>query len=148
MFFSVFCIDVKETGVWYNEKQEFDEGGDTLAKHEFGIMQIAPEKGKRYDEYEPQKYDCISVDDGYLEDQGEELGTVDLVAVSGAERSRLLYYLDQIQSFFQHAGVKLIAVVLILLLALFILRKTVLRPRSRYGSRYSGRRRNYTGRRR
>jgi len=80
--------------------------------------------------------------------QGEELGTVDLVAVSGAERSRLLYYLDQIQSFFQHAGVKLIAVVLILLLALFILRKTVLRPRSRYGSRYSGRRRNYTGRRR
>jgi len=79
---------------------------------------------------------------------GEELRTVDLVAVSGAERSRLLYYLDQIQSFFQHAGVKLIAVVLILLLALFILRKTVLRPRSRYGSRYSGRRRNYTGRRR
>ena len=43
-------------------------GGDTLAKHEFGIMQEAPEKGKRYDEYEPQKYNCISVDDVYLED--------------------------------------------------------------------------------
>ena len=39
-----------------------------MAKHEFGIMQTAPEKGKRYDEYEPQKYDCISVDDVYLED--------------------------------------------------------------------------------
>ena len=39
-----------------------------MAKHEFGIMQEAPEKGKRYDEYEPQKYNCISVDDIYLED--------------------------------------------------------------------------------
>ena len=39
-----------------------------MAKHEFGIMQTAPENGKRYDEYEPQKYDCISVDDVYLED--------------------------------------------------------------------------------
>ena len=80
--------------------------------------------------------------------QGQELGSVDLVAVSGAERSRLLYYLAQIQSFFQYPAVKLAAGVLILLLALVILRKTVLRPRSRYGSRYSGRRRNYTGRRR
>lgn len=80
--------------------------------------------------------------------QGEELGVVDLIAVSAAERSELLYRLDQISSFFQHAGVKLIAVVLILALAILILRKTLLRPRSRYGSRYSGRRRNYTGRRR
>ena len=80
--------------------------------------------------------------------QGQELGSVDLVAVSGAERSRLLYYLAQIQSFFQYTAVKLTAGVLILLLALIILRKTVLRPRSRYGSRYSGRRRNYPGRRR
>lgn len=80
--------------------------------------------------------------------QGQELGQVDLVAVSAAERSRLLYYLDQIQSFFQYTVAKLIAVLLILALAFLILRKTVLRPRSRYGSRYSGRRRNYTGRRR
>ena len=80
--------------------------------------------------------------------QGQELGSVDLVAVSGAERSRLLYYLNQIQSFFQYTVVKLIAGALILFLTLLILRKTVLRPRSRYGSRYSGRRRNYTGRRR
>ena len=38
-----------------------------MAKHEFGIIQIAPQKGKRYDEYEPQKYDCISVNDDYIE---------------------------------------------------------------------------------
>lgn len=80
--------------------------------------------------------------------EGEELGSVDLVSVSAAERSQLLYRLNQISSFFQHAGVKLVAVVLILALALLIIRKTLLRPRSRYGSRYSGRRRNYTGRRR
>ncbi len=39
-----------------------------MAKHEFGIMKISPQKGQRYDEYEPQKYNCISVDDIYLED--------------------------------------------------------------------------------
>lgn len=38
-----------------------------MAKHEFGMMQDAPEQGKRYDEYEPQNYNCISVDDAYLE---------------------------------------------------------------------------------
>lgn len=80
--------------------------------------------------------------------EGQTLGEVDLVAVSAAERSELLYRLDQIRSFFQHAWVKLIAVVLILILAVLILRRMVLRPRSRYGSRrYSGRH-NYTGRRR
>lgn len=39
-----------------------------MAKHEFGIMPIAPQKGKRYEEYEPEKYSCISVDDDYIED--------------------------------------------------------------------------------
>lgn len=39
-----------------------------MAKHEFGIMQTAPQKGIRYDKYEPQKYNCISVNDDYLED--------------------------------------------------------------------------------
>lgn len=48
-----------------------------MAKHEFGIMQNAPEKGKRYDEYEPQKYNCISVDDAYVEKLDEKLIDVD-----------------------------------------------------------------------
>jgi hypothetical protein len=39
-----------------------------MAKHEFGIMQTPPPAGKRYDEYEPEKYGCISVNDDYLED--------------------------------------------------------------------------------
>lgn len=39
-----------------------------MARHEFGIMQNAPAHGRRYDEYEPQKYNCVSVNDDYLED--------------------------------------------------------------------------------
>ena len=38
-----------------------------MAKHDFGIMTTAPRPGVRYDEYEPQKYNCISVDDDYVE---------------------------------------------------------------------------------
>ena len=34
-----------------------------MAKHEFGIMKTAPPKGKIYDAYDPQKYNCITVDD-------------------------------------------------------------------------------------
>ena len=38
-----------------------------MAKHEFGIMENTPENHRRYDEYEPRKYNCISVDDEYIE---------------------------------------------------------------------------------
>ncbi len=38
-----------------------------MAKHEFGIMETAPLPHVRYDEYEPEKYNCISVDDDYIE---------------------------------------------------------------------------------
>ena len=48
-----------------------------MAKHEFGIMMDAPQPGKRYDEYEPWKYDCISVDDDYVEGIAEKLGFID-----------------------------------------------------------------------
>jgi hypothetical protein len=37
-------------------------GGDTLAKHEFGIID-AFEENKWYSNYEPEKYNCVSVDD-------------------------------------------------------------------------------------
>lgn len=48
-----------------------------MAKHEFGIMEAAPEKGKRYDEYEPHKYNCISVNDDYLENILDEFDNID-----------------------------------------------------------------------
>ena len=44
-----------------------------MAKHEFGIMESNPIKGCRYDDYEPQKYDCISVEDEYIERIDTEL---------------------------------------------------------------------------
>lgn len=48
-----------------------------MAKHEFGIMIDAPQDGKIYDEYEPWKYTCISVDDKYLEGIVKGLSSID-----------------------------------------------------------------------
>ena len=48
-----------------------------MAKHEFGIMETAPVSGKRYDEYEPEKYSCISIDDDYIECIQEQLDVFD-----------------------------------------------------------------------
>lgn len=39
--------------------------------HEFGVMSTDPEPGERYDEYEPQKYGCIAVDDALVEQFGD-----------------------------------------------------------------------------
>ena len=44
-----------------------------MAKHEFGIMESAPISGKRYDEYEPKKYNCIAIDDDYIDGIQEQL---------------------------------------------------------------------------
>ena len=48
-----------------------------MAKHEFGIMMNTPRQSERYDEYEPWKYTCISVDDAYLEGVVERLSSID-----------------------------------------------------------------------
>lgn len=48
-----------------------------MARHEFGIMQEPPPKGVRYDEYEPQNYHCISVNDDDLEDPDANFNTID-----------------------------------------------------------------------
>lgn len=34
-----------------------------MAKHEFGIMQQNPQTDEQFVSYEPEKYDCIEVDD-------------------------------------------------------------------------------------
>ena len=79
----------------------------------------------------------------------ETLGQVDLVAVSAAERSVLLYRLHQLKGLFRHTIVKLIFGLLVLALAVFILCK-ILKPsrRSRYGGRRYRAQGNYRGRRR
>ena len=37
-----------------------------MATHEFGLLPEAPVPGRRYDDYEPEKYHCISVDDVWI----------------------------------------------------------------------------------
>lgn len=41
--------------------------GDTVAKHEFGIIDSF-EENKWYSYYEPEKYNCISVNDDLIEE--------------------------------------------------------------------------------
>ncbi|WKV08568.2 hypothetical protein Q2T46_13700 [Thermoanaerobacterium sp. CMT5567-10] len=41
--------------------------GDTVAKHEFGIIDSF-EENKWYSDYEPKKYNCISVNDDLIEE--------------------------------------------------------------------------------
>ncbi len=48
-----------------------------MATHEFGIMDRAPRPGERYDEYQPEKYRCIAVDDDWVEPVMPELADVD-----------------------------------------------------------------------
>ena len=37
-----------------------------MPKHEFAIMPTPPIQGTRYDCYEPQKYNCLLVNDDYI----------------------------------------------------------------------------------
>lgn len=63
-----------------------------MAEHEFGIMMDAPQQGKRYDEYEPWKYACISVADEYLEIVAERLNAIDFYWHTIADKSKGLAY--------------------------------------------------------
>ena len=83
--------------------------------------------------------------------EGTEYGTLDLVADTSVERSDFLYYKDQVETFFQNAGVKLILAVALLLVVAVLLRVLVFQKRRRYrsGVGMGGRRRgHYSGRRR
>ena len=83
--------------------------------------------------------------------EGTDYGKLDLVADTSVERSDFLYYKDQVETFFQNAGVKLILAVALLLVVAVLLRVLVFRKRRRYrsGVGMGGRRRgHYSGRRR
>ncbi len=47
-----------------------------MSKHNFGIMNNKPMNEERFDEYEPNKYNCISVDDDFIESILSELQNV------------------------------------------------------------------------
>lgn len=48
-----------------------------MAVHEFAMMPQEPQKGVRFDEYEPQKYACISVPDEAVESILQELSDIE-----------------------------------------------------------------------
>lgn len=48
-----------------------------MEKHEFGIMQNKPLSNERFDEYQPDKYNCISIDDELIESIFIDLQSID-----------------------------------------------------------------------
>ena len=44
-----------------------------MPRHEFGIVPQKPKAHKRYDQYAPDKYACISVDDAWIREIAGEL---------------------------------------------------------------------------
>lgn len=38
-----------------------------MAYHDFGIMEDDPKKNQRFDESEPEKFDCIKINDDFIE---------------------------------------------------------------------------------
>ena len=47
-----------------------------MAKHDFGIMQNEPMNNERFDICEPEKYHCIQLHDGFIEDILMDLANV------------------------------------------------------------------------
>ena len=54
-----------------------DYRGDYMPKHEFGIMKNKPIDKEIFKEYDPNKYNCISIDDDFIEPILVELQNVD-----------------------------------------------------------------------
>lgn len=81
---------------------------------------------------------------------GQELGKLDLVAMSSVERSELLYKKAQLEQFFSQTWVKIALAVVLLAVAALVLRLTVFGRSRRYGAGVGGgyRRGGYRGRRR
>ena len=48
-----------------------------VAKHEFGIMQHEPSSNESFNTYEPQKYNCIMIDDDFIEPIMVDLQRID-----------------------------------------------------------------------
>ena len=81
--------------------------------------------------------------------EGPDYGSLDLVAVTSVERSELLYKKAQVMAFFQNFGVRVAAVIILILVVAVLLKVLVFRKERRYGARVMSRgRRNYRGGRR
>ena len=85
-----------------------------------------------------------------LSHDGKVYASVDLLALSDVEASRLLVFWDGVQTFFSKTAVRVVGIILLVLLAALLLWKLVFgRRRYRYGHSVGrGRRGGYHGRRR
>lgn len=52
-----------------------------MAKHEFGIMDIAPTMEQEYNDYEPEQYHCVSVEDENIEPLLKELSVIRAIGI-------------------------------------------------------------------
>lgn len=52
-----------------------------MAKHEFGIMDKAPTLEQEYNDYKPEKYHCISVEDEDIESLLEDLSVIHVIGI-------------------------------------------------------------------
>jgi hypothetical protein len=59
------------------EKYNLLRGLEVMIYHEFGIVNKIPTYKKRFDRYEPQKYNCIRIDDNLIEPILVKLDSVD-----------------------------------------------------------------------
>ncbi len=80
--------------------------------------------------------------------EGKDYGTIDLVASEARERSELLYRLNFFKDLLGHGWAKIILAAVLIILAIVILRFTLLRPQRRYGRGHRRSTRRYTGTRR
>ena len=47
-----------------------------MAFHQFGLMERPPQKGERFDRYEPERYGCIAVSDELIDGLNEAFGDI------------------------------------------------------------------------
>ena len=59
-----------------------------MLKHQFGIMMTDPEPGQIFEEYEPEKYDCITVDDECVQAVIESLKAQSVIGMAWTGRKQ------------------------------------------------------------
>ncbi len=47
-----------------------------MAFHQFGLMERPPQKGERFEQYEPERYGCIAVSDELIDGLDEAFGRI------------------------------------------------------------------------
>ena len=60
--------------------------------HEFGIIEHFSSRIKKYSKYQPEKYNCISIDDDYILPLGEKIYGIKMINPCLNEKCKTLCY--------------------------------------------------------